>query len=96
MDKTAVLSRTADGFAGERQKILPADKFRLYFRTRIRYNTRDTYEAYIFRLMTVIFPYKVDYRRFCGSHKYALVAQLDRVSDSDSEGRWFESSQARQ
>ena len=27
--------------------------------------------------------------------KYALVAQLDRASDSDSEGRWFESSQAR-
>lgn len=27
---------------------------------------------------------------------YALVAQLDRASDSDSEGRWFESSQARQ
>ena len=25
---------------------------------------------------------------------YALVAQLDRVSDSDSEGRWFESSRA--
>ena len=46
--------------------------------------------------MTVIFPYKVDYRRFCGRHIYALVAQLDRVSDSDSEGRWFESSQARQ
>ena len=40
--------------------------------------------------------YKVDYRGFRGSHKYALVAQLDRVSDSDSEGRWFESSQARQ
>ncbi len=28
--------------------------------------------------------------------KYALVAQLDRVLDSDSKGRWFESSQARQ
>ena len=28
--------------------------------------------------------------------KYAPVAQLDRVSDSDSEGGWFESSQARQ
>ncbi len=27
---------------------------------------------------------------------HALVAQLDRASDSDSEGRWFESSQARQ
>ena len=27
---------------------------------------------------------------------YALVAQLDRVLDSDSKGRWFESSQARQ
>ena len=27
---------------------------------------------------------------------YALVAQLDRVSDSDSEGRWFESSRAHQ
>lgn len=26
---------------------------------------------------------------------YALVAQPDRASDSDSEGRWFESSQAR-
>ena len=25
---------------------------------------------------------------------YAPVAQLDRVSDSDSEGRWFESSRA--
>ena len=27
---------------------------------------------------------------------YAPVAQLDRVSDSDSEGRWFESSRAYQ
>lgn len=27
---------------------------------------------------------------------YALVAQLDRALDSDSKGRWFESSQARQ
>jgi len=26
--------------------------------------------------------------------RYAPVAQLDRVSDSDSEGRWFESSRA--
>lgn len=26
---------------------------------------------------------------------YALVAQLDRALDSDSKGRWFESSQAR-
>lgn len=26
---------------------------------------------------------------------YALVAQLDRATDSDSVGRWFESSQAR-
>ena len=26
--------------------------------------------------------------------EYAPVAQLDRVSDSDSEGRWFESSRA--
>ena len=25
---------------------------------------------------------------------YALVAQLDRVLDSDSKGRWFESSRA--
>ncbi len=28
--------------------------------------------------------------------EYAPVAQLDRVSDSDSEGRWFESSRAYQ
>ena len=28
--------------------------------------------------------------------KFVLVAQLDRASDSDSEGRWFDSSQARQ
>ncbi len=28
------------------------------------------------------------------SIEYAPVAQLDRVSDSDSEGRWFESSRA--
>ena len=28
--------------------------------------------------------------------KNAPVAQLDRASDSDSEGRWFESSRARQ
>lgn len=27
---------------------------------------------------------------------YALVAQLDRALDSDSKGRWFESSRARQ
>ena len=27
---------------------------------------------------------------------FAFVAQLDRASDSDSEGRWFDSSQARQ
>ena len=33
--------------------------------------------------------------RFCGAG-YAPVAQLDRVSDSDSEGRWFESSRAYQ
>ena len=26
------------------------------------------------------------------SKEYVPVAQLDRVSDSDSEGRWFESS----
>ena len=26
--------------------------------------------------------------------KYAPVAQLDRASDSDSEGRWFDSGQA--
>jgi hypothetical protein len=26
----------------------------------------------------------------------ALVAQLDRVSDSESEGRWFKSNRARQ
>ena len=32
--------------------------------------------------------YKVDYRRFCGCHKYALVAQLDRVSDSDVSGQF--------
>lgn len=25
---------------------------------------------------------------------FVLVAQLDRVSDSDSEGRWFDSSRA--
>ena len=31
-----------------------------------------------------------------GTIKYAPVAQLDRVSDSDSEGRWFESSRAYQ
>ena len=51
-----------------------------------------------FRLLLLFdhYFYKVDYRGFCGRHKYALVAQLDRVSDSDSEGRWFESSQARQ
>ena len=30
------------------------------------------------------------------SRKFAPVAQLDRVSDSDSEGRWFESSRAYQ
>ena len=28
--------------------------------------------------------------------KYAPVAQLDRVTDSDSVGRWFESSRAYQ
>ena len=28
------------------------------------------------------------------SYVHAPVAQLDRVSDSDSEGRWFESSRA--
>ena len=28
--------------------------------------------------------------------KYVPVAQLDRASDSDSEGRWFESSRAYQ
>ena len=33
--------------------------------------------------------------RFSGAG-YAPVAQLDRVSDSDSEGRWFESSRAYQ
>ena len=27
---------------------------------------------------------------------FAFVAQLDRASDSDSEGRWFDSSRARQ
>ncbi len=26
--------------------------------------------------------------RLCGCHKYALVAQLDRVSDSDVSGRF--------
>ena len=30
------------------------------------------------------------------SKGYAPVAQMDRVSDSDSEGRWFESSRAYQ
>ena len=30
------------------------------------------------------------------SYVHAPVAQLDRVSDSDSEGRWFESSRAYQ
>jgi hypothetical protein len=29
-------------------------------------------------------------------HKPALLAQLDRASDYESEGRWFESSRARQ
>ncbi len=32
----------------------------------------------------------------CGFHIHAPVAQLDRVSDSDSEGRAFESHQAYQ
>ena len=31
----------------------------------------------------------------CNNYKYALVAQPDRALDSDSKGRWFESSQAR-
>ena len=31
-----------------------------------------------------------------GTIKYAPVAQLDRALDSDSEGRWFESSRAYQ
>ena len=29
-----------------------------------------------------------------GTIKYAPVAQLDRALDSDSKGRWFESSRA--
>ena len=32
--------------------------------------------------------YKVDYRGFCGCHKYALVAQLDRVSDDHVSGQF--------
>ena len=31
-----------------------------------------------------------------GTTKYAPVAQLDRALDSDSKGRWFESSRAYQ
>ena len=31
-----------------------------------------------------------------GTIKYAPVAQLDRALDSDSKGRWFESSRAYQ
>ena len=30
--------------------------------------------------------------RIAPEYEYALVAQLDRVLDSDSKGRWFESS----
>ena len=36
------------------------------------------------------------FRTLNSALKSALVAQLDRASDSDSEGRWFDSSQARQ
>ena len=37
-----------------------------------------------------------DLRKWVGELKQALVAQLDRASDSDSEGRAFESHQAHQ
>ena len=35
-------------------------------------------------------------RSLAGTIKYAPVAQLDRALDSDSKGRWFESSRAYQ
>ena len=35
-------------------------------------------------------------RSLAGTTKYAPVAQLDRALDSDSKGRWFESSRAYQ
>ena len=59
-----------------------------YLRIKCVLQAHHENNAYCVRIKGVLLSQRIT--------KYAPVAQLDRVTDSDSVGRWFESSRAYQ